>query len=200
MVQNFPGPYELRIEYTTLIGAIPIIHTQRLNLDLTTIPNPGDDFTNINVVTRGGVATPVLSAVVDSWLFLVAGRFEDVTTFGIVELWKYTPLTFDAVFISAYTSVVTNGSDVTNPTVVATQEVYTFRTQEGGIMRLTWLETITAAAQPQTFPTGSATVDAIETFVVSSINWILARDTSYPFASLRFLGGQNEKTFRQRFR
>lgn len=200
MVANFPGPWELRFTYTTLVSAIPIEHTQRVNVDLTSTPLPGAAFNNINAKTRGGILTPDLAAAVEAWLTLAAERFEDVTTFGIVELWSYVPLTFDATFISAYSPVVVAGTDIVNATQVAGQEVYTFRTQEGGNMRLTWLETTAGFTPPQTPPVGNSKVDDIFAFVISAANWILARDTSYPFANLRFLGGQNEKTFRQRFR
>lgn len=200
MVTNFPGPYEVRIEYTTLVGTAPLIHTQRLNLDLTAVPSPGTAFNNINVITRGLSATPDLAAAIEAWLTIVAARFSDTTTFGIIELWSYAPVSFDATFISAYSPTVIAGSDAINPTQVATQEIYTFRTVEGGVMRVTWLESVSGSQVPVSFPTGNASINAIEAFIVSSVNWILARDTSYPFASMRFLGGQNEKTWRQRFR
>lgn len=200
MVQNFPGPYELRVEYTTKIGGTPLIHTQRLNVDLTAVPTPGDDFTNINLKTRGGILTPDLATGVENWLGLIDARFNISTDFGIVELWAYVPLTFDATFISAYSPTIVAGTDAVNSTIVAAQEVYTFRTVEGGVMRLTWIETTSLPTQPESFPTGTASINAIEQFIIGASNWVLARDTSYPFASMRFLGGQNEKTFRQRFR
>lgn len=199
MVQNFPGPWELRIEYTTLFGAVPLIHTQRLNVDLTTVPLPGTDFADIDAKTRGGVLTPTLESAVDNWLTQVAERFSTTTTFGIVELWSYVPLTFDATFISAFTSVVTAGAHL-NPTIVAAQEIYTFRTTEGGVVRISLIEAVAPADQPKSFPIGNISVDNIAAFITSPSNWILGRDTSYPFAGMRFLPGQNEKTFRQRFR
>ncbi len=199
MALNFPGPYELRLAYTTNVSAVPLVHTARYNLDLTAVASPGDVFANVNVLTRGGVSTPDLATAVEAWLALLAPRHNTNSAFGALELWKYTPLTFEAIFISAYNPTVVLGTSAT-PVVIAGQETYTLRTVEGGIMRLVGIETIIGTNDRIPYPTTTASVDAIFDFVKSSVNWILARDTSYPIAALNFLGGQNEKTFRQRFR
>jgi len=199
MVQNFPGPYEIRLSYTTNFATTPLVHSARYNLDLTAAPTPGDDFTNINAKTRGGVATPDLAAAMEAWLALLAERHNVNTGFGAVELWAYAPLSFDATFISAYSPTIVAGSSAT-PLKETEMETYTFRTTEGGIMRLVGIETIIGTQNRIAYPTTTGSVDDIFDFVKGLTNWILARDTSYPFAALNFLGGQNEKTFRQRFR
>ena len=199
MVQNFPGPFELRFSFTALAATDPLSHTQRLNLDLTSDPAPGTAFLDIDVVTRGGVATPDLETVVEAWLTLIAPRFETLTTFGIVELWKYSPLSFESTFISSRNPSKATGDDA-SATVKANQEIYTLRTVEGGIYRMNLMETVEPSVIVLAFTTGIAEVDAIFNFITSSVNWILARDTSYPFSSLNYLPGQNEKSFRQRFR
>jgi hypothetical protein len=199
MVQNFPGPYELRLSYTTVFTSVPLTHTARYNVDLTAVPTPGDSFTNINAKTRGGTATPDLATAMEAWLTLLAARHNTGAVFGVIELWSYVPLTFDAVFISAYSPTIVAGSSATAEKV-AGQETYTLRTMEGGIMRLVGIETIVGTNDRVPYPTTTPSVDAIFDFVRGATNWMLARDTSYPFAALNFLGGQNEKTFRQRFR
>ena len=199
MVQNFPGPYEIRLTYVTTVSGVPLGHTARYNLDLTAAPNPGDDFTNINVKTRGGIATPDLATAMEDWLGLLKVRHGTATTFGVIELWSYTPLTFDAIFISAYSPTIVAGTSV-DLVVVSGMETYTLRTTEGGILRLVGIETTVGTNLRIPYPTTTASVDAIFDFVKGLTNWILGRDTSYPFAALNFLGGQNEKTFRQRFR
>lgn len=199
MVQNFPGPYELRLSYVVTITGVPLTHTARLNVDLTSAPTVGDAFNNINAKTRGGIATPDLAAVIEAWLELVKMIYKTTTTFGIVELWKYEPLSFDASFVSAYTPTISAGVD-TDPTNTAGQEILTFRTQEGGILRLNFMETVFLTYGVQPYPIGAVRYDDIFEFVISSVNWVLARDTSYPFATLNRNMGQNEKTFRQRFR
>ncbi|MGH9993576.1 MAG: hypothetical protein ACREAZ_13270 [Nitrososphaera sp.] len=200
MVTNFPGPYEVRILYdTTPTGQPRLFHQQRLNVALVGTPAPGTPFSAITAVTRGGVSTPTLSAAVDAWLTLMQPIFHTTSGFGLVELWKYTPNSFEAQFISSYNSALIAG---TSPSVsgVAQQDVYTFRTLEGGIMRINFMEGINRPYQKQLYPTLTGAIDAVFAFIIGTTNWILARDTSYPFAALHYLAGQNEKLFRIRFR
>lgn len=199
MARNFPGPYELRFTYETDVSGITLNHTQRVSLDLVAPPSAGDAFNNINAITRGGSAQPDLAAACEAWLALIAERFAVGVVFGIIELWKYAPLTFDATFISSYNPTLVAGV-ATGSVVVTQQETYTFRTVEGGVMRLQLMESVFASNDKNAYPTGVAVVDAIFDFVKSDVNWVLARDTSYPFAALNHLGGQNEKLFRLRFR
>lgn len=199
MALNFPGPYELRIRYDTLHSGVTLIHQQRLNVDLTADPTPGDAFNNINAKTRGGIVTPDLAACVEAWFTLLRVRFHTTTTFGLVELWKYAPLTFDATFITSYNPVIVAGTSV-NPTISTQQETLTFRTIEGGILRIQLMESVASTNQRQAYPTGDPNIDPIFVFVFGTTNWILARDTSYPFSAINHLGGQNEKLFRVRFR
>jgi hypothetical protein len=199
MALNFPGPYELRLNYTTVHTGVTLEHTQRLNVDLTADPTPVDAFNNINAKTRGGIVTPDLAAAVEAWLALIAPRFHTSSAFGIVELWKYVPLTFDAQFISSYNPTVVAGTD-TNPTVATQQETLTFRTLEGGILRIQLMESVANTNQREPYPTGDVDIDPIFVFVFGTSNWILGRDTSYPFSAINHLGGQNEKLFRARFR
>lgn len=199
MALNFPGPFEVRLTQTALFASDPLAHTQRLSVDLTTDPPPGTGFLSINVKTKGGILTPTLASAIEAWLTLLKVQFADETSFGIVELWKYVPLSFEASFISSYNPTVVLGTSL-DTTVKANQEIYTFRTTEGGIMRINLMETVRAVGLTISYPTGDAAEDAIFDFITSDANWILARDTSYPLASLNFLPGQNEKSFRQRFR
>lgn len=199
MVQNFPGPWELRLSIIALAATEPLDHSQRLNVDLTATPTPGDAFNNINAKVRDGLTTPDLAAAIEAWLLLLAPRYENLTTFGVVELWAYAPLSFDATFISSYNPTLVAGTSV-SATVKAAQEIYTFRTVEGGIMRINLMETKGNPGPTITYPTGAPGFDNIFDFITGGSNWILARDTSYPFASLKLNPGQNEKSFRQRFR
>lgn len=200
MVTNFPGPYELRFSYdTTPVGQVQLNHTARLNVDLVTDPPPGTAFALINAKTRGGVATPDLATVVEAWLALWVEIMHTSSNFGLVELWKYTPLTFQADFVSSYSPIIVAGLHTLSPGVCQ-QDILTFRTTEGGILRLNSMEARNRDFDRIKFPTGIGNVDAIFNFVVSDPNWILGRDTSYPFGGLNYLIGQNEKLFRIRFR
>ncbi len=199
MALNFPGPYELRFRYTSTSVSDPLDHTARYNVDLTTVPTVGDLFSTIDAKTRGGVATPDLATAIEAWLTLLQPRFTTTTTFGIWELWEITPLSFQSKFISSYNSTITAGTDVTG-TTLGGQEIYTFRTLEGGIMRANLMETIASIGSTLPYPTGNTDINAIFDFVKGLTNWILARDTSYPTSALNFLPGNNEKIENIRFR
>ena len=201
MADNFPGPYQVRILYGSgdLSPGGNISHLASLNLDLTAVPSPGAAFTTINALTKGGVLTPQLDVAMEAWLTLIALMFENITDFGIVELWSFVPDTFNATFISAYTPVANIGTSV-QPNLAASQAILTFRTNEGGILRLNFMEAVFPPAASQLYPTLNVGLDAIFDFTASDASWILGRDTSYINAPLRFLPGQNERLFKQRFR
>jgi hypothetical protein len=200
MPVNFPGPYELRFSYsTTPAGLATFSHIMHLNVDLTSVPAAGTLFSAINAKTKGGVATPTLAAAVEAWLTLIANAWNTTTDFPVVELWKYAAGTFDATFISSYDPTVSAGLSA-SASLAAIQTIITFRSVEGGIMRLNFMESVTAVAGSQTFPTNITLYNNIAAFCVSSDAWMLARDTSYLVAPIRLLPGQNEQLFKKRFR
>lgn len=200
MAANFPGPYELRFTYTTVpAGLTALPHTQRLNLDLTTTPTPGTAFADIDAKTKGGILTPDLASVVDAWHSLIDILHNDQTTLGITELWSYTPLSFQSVFISSYNSGITDGLTVA-AAIPAQQDILTFRTLEGGTLKVNFMERPASPYGSFAYPTAVAVIDAVFDFVTSDASWILARDTSYINGNLNWLVGQNEKLFRTRYR
>lgn len=200
MVANFPGPWELRFSYTTNpSGHAALSHSQHLNVDLTTDPGSGDAFSNIQAKVRDGLTTPDLASVVEAWLAVLGPLFNTGAAFGNVELWKYSPLSFQAVFVSSYSPTLVAGTSAT-VTGVAQQDVWTLRTQEGGILKINLMECAERAYSKNPYPAGGAAVQILHDFVKSGPNWILGRDTSYPFSALNFLVGQNEKLFNLRFR
>lgn len=197
MAINFPGPYTLRLFYQTTYGTVPLDHMQELNFDVASPPTPGDIFANIICNLTGG-GTANMAAVTASWVSILDNLFHTASAFDHAEIWKYEAGTFEASFVSTYT-VGTNGlsSSATPP---AGQAIYTFRTTEGGIMKVSLME----ASIPQDFPKAYAALSADEKAVVDAVTdgtfpW-LARDTSRPFSFIRRYGGQNEALFKKRFR
>lgn len=194
MTLNFPGPYEFRISY--LYSGVT--HEMRLNFQTTGVIDPGTPFDEIDVLqaNSGSIKADV---AMSTWLALIDGLWAASCTLGPVEIWRYFPESFVATFISAaeYAVVGTNGGSNN----AARQDTLTFRTIEGGILKLNFLETAKAQANGVFAATGGdGDFDAIVNFVLDGTNWILGRDTSYPIAGLHYLTGQNEKTFRQRYR
>jgi hypothetical protein len=198
MTINFPGPYEIRMFYTCSVGVTTLQHEARYNLNLETEPTPGDEFGAINALERSGAPVD-LAVYVEAWVDLFLALY--VSTACVVshaELWRYEAGTFSADFISAYdiAEAGVGGSNL----VPGGQYIMTFRTLEGGIMKLNFLETVIATGSTDTPPFANAAAEAIRLHVLSVDNVWLARDTSYPFASIAAYPGINEAIFKRRFR
>lgn len=199
MALNFPGPFEIRQFYTTTISTIALEHVMRLSVDLDTPIAPGEDFANIFGTSPNG-AVVSLATCIDRLLAVMAPFYAPTTTvFGRTELWEYTPLTFDASFVSQYNSaVVPSGGTAPTP---AHYLIMTFRTLEGGIMRATLLEDSSSANNQELYPTNTAQVnDFMDEIINPDFSLYVGRDTSRPFSPLRVSRGQNEAVWRKRFR
>jgi hypothetical protein len=195
MAINFPGPYALRLFYTV----DSLVHKAEYNIALTTVPDVGDPFTALEAVMRNGGGR-ALDALVDDWVATFDALFSAAdTTIDYVELWQYIPDSFETIYISTYTVGLPGVS--ASAFTGASQRVFTFRTTEGGIMRVMFLETPFGSV-PGITPYASLTGTnlAVMDFIADDTNCFLGRDTSYPIVPLRLLTGQNEKTFRQRYR
>jgi len=193
MALNFPGPYEVRLTYRSDL----LEHTAKYNCIVTNAPIVGENPNNVTLQRRN-LSLTTFQAAMDAWLILIRPLFALGTEFFDAQLWKYAPNSFSATFITSAV-VGGNGTNILayNP---ATQQIMTFRTQEGGICRLNFMEASQAGSQVESPPYGNVTFQAVSAFVISVNNWILARDTSYPVVPLRLLYGQNEATFKQRYR
>lgn len=193
MAENFPGPYELRIVYTNP----PLPHVQRLNVALTTDPSPGTPFNLIEAVPRIG-SSVALDTKVDEWVDILRDQLHTSNTVNYVELWKYEPLTYNAQFISSY-NVNLAGLAAPSP-VPAGQMIFTFRTVEGGILKINLMEGLRAPGLEVLYPSLATTEQALVDYVLSPGNIFLARDTSQPFAFHKLLPGTNEALFKRRYR
>jgi len=204
MAINYPGPYELRIKYTPTSLTTPLLqHIQRLNIALVETAAQGDTFANYDIKDKAGDTTIALSVVVEDWLTKLMASYPNTVDVDSVELWKYpTAQSFDAVFWSAYTptaNVGTSGGAIQ----AAQQNIYVFRTQEGGIMKLSPMETVQPAGAPEAYASMEAYQTAIVDFILDGDGAtytapFLGRDTSYPFAFNQMFPGQNEKLWKER--
>ncbi len=199
MALNFPGPFEIRQFYTVTVGGDALEHVLRLSVDLTTPIAPGEDFTNIFGESPNG-AVVSLATLVDRLLGVISPFYTPTSTnFGRTELWEYTPLTFDANFVSQYNSAVVP-SGGTAP-VDSYYSIFTFRTIEGGVMRATLLEMDVARNDQELYPTGTPKLDDVFDEIVNpDFSLYVGRDTSRPFSALRVSFGQNEAIWRKRHR
>lgn len=193
MALNFPGPYEIELFYSVN----GIVHISRINCDVSGNPTPGDDPDTIDLIQQNTSLVKVdvaVAAYVDLWKV----HFNTSSTFDSYNLWKYDVGTFDRTFITAETLAV-SGTNA-QATTIAHQHTLTFRTTEGNNMKLVMLESSETKLIRESYAASGQQVKDIMDFVVGDTGWLLARDTSYPIASLNSVGGENERVSRTRYR
>jgi len=190
MAINFPGPWGLRIFYV-VSGRD---HKTEFSLQIAPEPDPGDPFSAVTVIRKDSSTDP-LDVVTDEWIALLRPKFSSATgTILRAELWKYVFESFDAVFYGTYDiSLAGTNTVAVSP---ASQGIYTFRTQEGGVFKLDILDTSDIPSPPQVYTALAGVDQDIVDYLLSSENPFIARDTSYPLAFLRFLPGQNERLWK----
>lgn len=189
MAVNFPGPFEIEMTYT--VGTLQ--HTQRINCDVQGSVSPGDPLSGITLETRDSVGLAVLTAV-DEWADLIAARLNTGDTVDGFNFWEYAVGTFDRTFINAGT--IAKAGTQAGASVESHQMTMTFRTLEGNSMKIIILESVETSKDRIPYASLGATTKAIMDYVAASDTWLLARDTSYPIASLNGVGGENEAVFK----
>jgi len=194
MALNYPGPYEVRLFMTT----DSLVHQMRLNVALSADPDIGETFDNILAYDR--VATPrVLESQIDSLLAVLRPQFSAAdTTFDYAELWKYEDLSFDAEYRGSHTIALAGTSGSSHEP--ASQLIFTFRTGEGGIMRVNCMEHASVNNARVPYASLGAVAKAIADEITDDESVWLARDTSFPKICIAGSFGQNEALFRRRFR
>lgn len=193
MAINYPGPLEVRMQYT----AQSLVHTMRFNVSPDTQPTPGTVFADIDLTTRASQATD-LAAYVDAFVALLQPFFATTNfTFDFAEAWWYEPESFDGIYVSTYPIGLagTNASGVS----LASEYIYTFRTLEGGTMRIHLEEQFGAAGSPVGYASLSTAQGDLVDFILGDGNCHLGRDTSMPIAFNRLFPGQNERIFKIRY-
>lgn len=197
MAPNFPGPFEVRINYTTNAGSLPRSHQLRLSMNMNIEADPGDPFSDWTAQSRLG-ATPQLDTWVDALVALIGVRYPAATSFVDAELWEYDPGTFNAAFRSSY-SIGAVGTSM-GTAILDGQEIYTFRSQNGGSARLNLMEAIGTPGQSVAYPNTATSVDDIMEFITDLASPVIARDNGYLFAPLNWHPGFNERLFKKRYR
>ncbi len=190
---NFPGPYVITFEGTVSGQS----HNYAINLKIDGDPSPGTSETAISTIRRDLSLVNVNTAL-QALIDLYKVRFSTDYSFGGAQLWKVASQSFEKQFISTLSAnaLGTNAGTVE----LAHYSMYTFRTQEGGILKLTHLEDVENAKNQRTYAELGGGEQALVDFIISDQNWVLAYDTSYPIGFIRGSYGENEALFRKRYR
>ncbi len=198
MTLFYPGPFEVRLQYTITISGVALQHTQRLNCDVTSNPTPGTIFSGVTVTKSGG-GTQALNVAVDAWVAIMRAKFSNAAcVITHAELWKYTPNTFETSFISDY--VINLNGNGTGSEVINGEGIYSFRSVGGHIMKIFLMEPIQVNGAPVVY-TNMFTPDQnlVDAILGANNSW-KARDDTFPFVFLRFFPGESEAIFKKRWR
>jgi len=191
--QNYPGEYEVEILYSRS----GIQHSMKLNCDVTTIPNIGDDPSTIMLDTRGGVAV-ALNTAVSAWVDLVRAKMPTAIAFSSYNFYRYTVGTTTKVWVAGAT-IGLNGTGGGTPKV-AQQSTYTFRSSQGGRMKLILLNTAGTFTAQNAYSGMTPSAQAIVDFMLSNDAWMIARDNGYPVLFLREHETENEALYKKAYR
>lgn len=194
MALNYPGPYQVRIFYTVSSR----VHVCALNVQMSVEGVAGDPFSDFIPLQRNGSAVTTLDTHVDNFVTVAKVFLNSGQSFNYAELWKYTPDSFEADFISSYTIGVAGTAGAA--TKSASQMIWTFRTQEGGSMRVVLMDTVTDAGVTVPYGSMDTNTKALADAITGGTNVWIARDTSYPFNAISMFPGQNEALFKKIYR
>lgn len=194
MVLNLPGPYEIRWQVS--VGGLT--HKHKLNVDVDgAVPAVGTASTLINL--RGKDASAVnLAAWIDLLVSNMRGLYSTNASIGAFELWRYPVGTTDALFIASDPS--TSLGNAAGSYADAGYEIYTFRTAESNIAKLTLLETVTSSDVQEAFASLSTVKQQLVNFLLSVDSPVLGADTSFLAGFMRASYGRNEAIWRKRHR
>jgi hypothetical protein len=193
-VINYPGPYGLRFFYTTTHGN----HKLELNVEVDGDPAPGTGPASIDLVQKDS-SLDSMANVVDALfdLFKVFYPSAD-NTWDRAELWKYQADSFNADYIA--TADIADDGTSGSPSVAAGEAIYSFRTSEGGVMKVVFEETTQPAGVTQSYADLGTAPKAFVDYVLSNDSVPLGRDTSRPISFLHLNIGQNERWFKKIYR
>ena len=198
---NFPGPYEVDYVYRVTISSVPLDHHLRVNCMALDNPTPGTPFDEIEVQTIGGTPANLETSAVALWNWLSL-QVQNTVPVVAINLWRYDTGTFSKDFISAYAGSALAGANGAGA-ADSHQLTQSYRTVNGGIMKLTLLEDVNGTLKNRAALIANAAGSddqKLAAYVISSAGWMLGRDDSFPFATLNQTFGENEATYKARHR
>jgi hypothetical protein len=189
------GPYTLEIPYVNQ----SISHSIEFNCDVIGTPTTGDAPDTVTLRSKDGAGRPLDDSANAIWGF-IRQLLNTGTLASTYNLWKRNPDNNDKLFISGGSLSAPNGS-VATASVLAWYAIYTWRSGNGGIAKVTVLEPwISANSRSPLASSVVLAVTAFNSWVLGDDNVIMARDRSFPVAPMSESYGQNDKLFERRFR
>lgn len=201
MAFNYPGPYEVEIEYTTPISGVTLPHSLKVNCAAIGTPAPGSPASAISLQTRSGTPALIQTCVDGLWAFLRPMLHTSVVA-AVWTLWRYPVAgSFAKDFITSGTLTNPAGTAAAVPTA-AFYGIFKFRSAGGGTMGITLLESVHSQKTkiPLTANVSGNDNQKLAAYVISTAGWMIARDDSFPIVPTTLSQGENERLFRQRFR
>lgn len=121
---------------------------------------------------------------------LLEPMFGPTVTFNSAEVWSKPLPTDDPVWIYSYgmAGTGTNGGAA----VTASQTVFTFRSDLGGLLRIYLMETSLVVNQRVSYASMANPYLAFATFVIGQTSWIYARDGGEPISCLQYKTKTND--------
>lgn len=137
-----------------------------------------------------------MSTALNAWVSIIRPAYEDTVTFVSGECWRKTSPTADPIWI--YTENLAIAGNSANPTIVAGQLCQTFRTQEGGLLKIFLMESSAPANIVTNPPYTAATLEAnISNYLRGGTSWIRGRDDSFAIADIRVTTKINDSLRKQ---
>lgn len=192
---NFPFPTQVHFSY--VVSGME--HKTRVGVNVDTLPTVSTDFSTGLFLKRDGTTVDMKTGF-QGYLDLIKKNFNSGVIFGGVELWEYPEQSYDGVLRAADSSIGALGTSG-SATVLASQMTFSLISAEGNSMRIVSLETIFGHENGrQQYAALGADNKAIVDFVMGDDNFLIAKDGSMPIAFRTLFYGQNEVTFKKRYR
>lgn len=184
MSHNSLYPSFVRINYTTAYAP----HSQ--TVPTTTVSNDAGDWQFHP--EDGGTVIGVDDAVI-AWIGTMRQYYPASTVFTDATLFTMaTPTATPVPVFSFPIALLGTGVPGTGDDVKATQGTFTFRTDQGGIFKLVFLDMIVSSWEKITSPT-NALVSALVTHVLTTQHWMAGRDGGDPRVFLQRATTLNER-------
>ncbi len=198
MAANFPGEWEIRINYNVDLSSLTMFHQQRFSFDATSIGAIGGAFTDWFPILRSGTDATDLQVLANNYAAMLQDYYAASAFFSNIELWRYAALSFDATWYSDHSLALT-GTGAT-PNVENSQQIISYRTDAGGIFKATWMQGPVERGSIDLLPLADINLDTMADHILGTGNWFKGRDGGYPISFLALWPGESEALFKKRHR